>query len=102
MRNRYAEERDKLIPEAARRTAVACNIMTGRMDKIPTEHIPEFFHQMDMLVEEHWLVSRKGIKVDSENLRQFLAKHSLLPSSAGKIVINCGPKSVGAVDYVAA
>jgi len=32
----------------------------------------------------------------------FLDIHGILPARAGKIVIHCGPRSVGGVDFVGA
>jgi hypothetical protein len=97
-RNHYTDERDKLIPEAIRRTEKIVGTRIG--SSVPVAHGSTFLQQMDLLARETWLVSSRGLPVDSDAVRQFLKDHDILPARTGKIVINCGPNSVGAVDFI--
>ncbi len=96
-KNVYMDERDKLIPEAIRRTEAICG---RKLDKVPSEYAELFLQQMDILANETWLLSRRRLPVLNETVRLFLAENNILPTRAGKIVINCAAKNVGSVDFV--
>jgi hypothetical protein len=98
-RSVYVDERDKLIPEALKRTEAICGVELIKFETVPMEYVPTFFHQMDDLAKETWLVSRKQLPVSNDVVRRFLEENNILPARSGKIVIHCGPKSVGGTEF---
>ena len=101
MSNAYTDARDKLIPEAVRRTEQQYNA-DFHGNTVPEPYAAAFLRHMDDLARENWLTSQKGLAVDKAALKLFMELHGILPNRAGKVVINCGPKSVGSVDFVGA
>ena len=99
-RNSYADERDKLIPAAVARTEAQFGIEIPF--SVPQAQTVAFFRHIDDLARENWLTSTKGLDIDAVAVRDFLDIHGILPARAGKIVIHCGPRSVGGVDFVGA
>jgi hypothetical protein len=91
------QDRDKLIQEATRRAEKLCG-----PSATATQMNKAFYEQMEKLKAENWLAPRKGLPVSREEVMRFLLDHNILPTRSGKIVINCGPNSVGGIDFVSA